>query len=151
MLADPGNDTQTTLDFACPEIVTYLNDMTDDNLGEINFTAQDMWSVGCMLVWLATGQDPFACFNCELDMHKLTHLECMTRKQAAWVSFSSLLLQMRQLLFAKTHTIFTPTLLIRIARLRLTASWLVVCAALLSLDCTPCALQSILILHELFG
>lgn len=107
MLAEPGNDPQTTLDFACPEIVHYLNDMTDDNLGKINFTAQDMWSVGCMLVLLVTGQDPFACFNSELDLHKISHLECMIRKQAAWVSFSTaciLLLQMRQLLFAKTVT-----------------------------------------------
>ena len=107
MLADPGNNPQTTVDFACPEIVHYMNDITDENLGRINFTAQDSWSLGCLLVWLVTGQDPFACFNSELDMHKLSHLECMTRKQAAWVSFSSLLLQMSVwLLFAKTvaHT-----------------------------------------------
>ena len=95
MLAEPGNNPQTTLDFACPEIVHYLNDATDDNLGKVNFTAQDSWSLDCMLVWLVTGQDPFACFNSELDYHKLSHLECMTRKQAAWVSFSFLFLQMR--------------------------------------------------------
>lgn len=96
MLADPDNVPQSTLDFACPEVIHYLTDMTEDIFDKISFTAQDCWSAGCLLVWLVTGQDPFAWSVAESDLHKLSQVECMSRKHAAWVSFSAFLMQMSQ-------------------------------------------------------
>lgn len=60
--------------------------LNEELLDDISFQAQDVWSLGCLLVWLVTGELPFLCFLEELEICKISQLECMCLKHAAWVS-----------------------------------------------------------------
>lgn len=51
---------------------------------EISFWAQDAWSIGCILVWLVTGEDPFAGCDQEDDAGAMLH--CLLQRHAALVS-----------------------------------------------------------------
>lgn len=97
-----------TLGFAAPEVLAYQLQPDDNALfGEISFQAQECWSLGCVLVWLLIGTDPFTTYREErlvLGLHVGHHghdySECVSnmqsalfKKQAAWVKPLLLLLE----------------------------------------------------------
>ena len=89
MLADPLARPQSSAPYACPEVTRFLLHVTAELFDEISFPAQDIWSLGCLLVWLVTGEDPFAWREEDSDFHNVGQMECMCMKHTAWVSSSS--------------------------------------------------------------
>ena len=94
---------QSNLGFASPEVLAHLTQPDNDMpRGEISFQAQDCWSLGCVLVWLLIGTDPFTLYRDEclaLGLHLRHHghdyseyvsgmHRALSNKQAAWVSSS---------------------------------------------------------------
>ena len=59
--------------------------LTDELFDDISFHAQDVWSLGCLLVWLVTEEVPFFWDPAESDSLQIGHLECMCMKHDAWV------------------------------------------------------------------
>ena len=63
----------------------------DELFWKISFQVQDCWSLGCVLVWLLTGTDPFTVYDeeyRELGLQSNSEYQKTLRtKQAAWVSF----------------------------------------------------------------
>ena len=86
MPAAPLGGTQSSIPCACPEVIQFMLHLNEELLDDISFQAQDVWSLGCLLVWLVTGDLPFLCFLEELEICKISQLECMCLKHAAWVS-----------------------------------------------------------------
>ncbi len=91
MLAVPPHDLQSTYGFACPEVVlTFMYEYSIEMMKTVSFRAQEAWSLGCILVWLLTGENPF--FVSEEEAHEknlVTNddiLDHLSRKQEAVVS-----------------------------------------------------------------
>ncbi len=50
----------SSLQIACPEVAHAQLDPDCEELKEqVNLTAQDVWSLACILIWLLTGENPF--------------------------------------------------------------------------------------------
>lgn len=76
--------------YAAPEVLTYNVDPCDETFEDINLQSQDCWSLGCLLIWLFIGTDPFSMpvekrgLPGDLDSSKL--LYDLRQQQLAWVS-----------------------------------------------------------------
>lgn len=61
----------------------------EELLDKVNFQGQDAWSLGCVLIWLLMGHDPFSLSNedcAELDIRDANQCQQALRKrQLAWV------------------------------------------------------------------
>lgn len=97
MPADPLLMPQSSYPYVCPEVLLFLRHATDDYFDLISYQAQDIWSLGCLLVWLIVGQDPFAWIPTTESDLLMGHMECLCKKHAAWVSLSSGSLELRPL------------------------------------------------------
>lgn len=127
MPADPLVMPQTSLPYACPEVLLFLRHMTDDYFELISFQAQDIWSLGCLLVWLIMGRDPFAWFpSTESDL-LMGHMECLCKKHAAWVSLRSSSCELKHLWRCCTLALLSPWFVLRCCTC--TSGWLQVIAS----------------------
>lgn len=76
--------------YAAPEVLAYNLDPCVELFEKINFQSQDCWSLGCLLIWLLIGRDPFSMSveeraqHGDLDASELQH--DLRRKQLTWVS-----------------------------------------------------------------
>ncbi|KAL0021754.1 hypothetical protein WJX79_003949 [Trebouxia sp. C0005] len=79
---------QSSYPYVCPEVLLFLRHATDDYFDLISYQAQDIWSLGCLLVWLIVGQDPFAWIPTTESDLLMGHMECLCKKHAAWAAGS---------------------------------------------------------------
>ena len=75
---------QSTPSYAAPEVLAFMAAPSWEAFDEISFWAQDAWSIGCILAWLVTGEDPFAGCDQEGDAGAILH--CLLQRHAALVS-----------------------------------------------------------------
>lgn len=74
----------STWSFAAPEVLAYQMTPCDELFEKVSFESQDSWSLGCMLIWLLTGQEPFSLYPddvAELDLNDSTQLQRAIRKR----------------------------------------------------------------------
>lgn len=80
---------QSTWAYAAPEVLAYNLQPCDQLFEKIKFQGQDCWSLGCLLVWLLIGRDPFslpAQEMAELGIQNSTDLQqALCHRQVAWV------------------------------------------------------------------
>lgn len=82
---------QSTWGYAAPEVLEYnLQPDNDELFWKISFQGQDCWSLGCVLVWLLIGTDPFTIYDEEYREMGLggntEYQQALRKRQAAWVS-----------------------------------------------------------------
>ncbi len=82
LIAEPemGN-IQSSPSYAATEVLAFMADPSWEAFNEIDFWAQDAWSIGCILAWLMTGEDPFATSQQEADAGGM--LQCLLQRHAA--------------------------------------------------------------------
>ena len=99
MLAVPEVDIQTTAQVAAPEILEYYlaSHKQASQRKHIDFQAQDMWSLGCLLVWLITGTQAFTVTEDELAEANKTVREVLHAKHRLCVSLLVISASCRQL------------------------------------------------------
>ena len=89
MLAVPkiGN-IQCSPGYAAPEVITHYVEPDSQAVKkkQIDFQAQDMWSLGCLLVWLMFSETPFAVRQEDAAKAKKNVFEMVHMKQNLWVS-----------------------------------------------------------------
>ena len=63
----------------------------DERFEKVSFDLQDAWSLGCILLWMLTGQEPFCLTQddmAEVDMNDSIQVQNAIRKrQLVWVCF----------------------------------------------------------------
>ena len=90
MLAVPEVGTiQCSYHIAAPEVINHYLEPSQQAVekGQIDFFAQDMWSLGCLLVWLVVGDDPFIVTHEELALENENVWEVVHMKHNLWVSW----------------------------------------------------------------
>ncbi len=78
---------QSTPSYAATEVLAFMADPSWEAFDEISFWGQDAWSIGCILAWLVTGEDPFA--GCEQEGDAGAMLHCLLQRHAALVRSSA--------------------------------------------------------------
>lgn len=79
----------TTWTYAAPEVLAYELDPCDERFEEVSFERQDAWSLGCILLWMLTGQEPFCLTQEEVagvNMRDSREVQiAIYKRQLAWV------------------------------------------------------------------
>ena len=89
MVAVPEiGDIQCTPTIAAPEVIKHYLGLSNQAIEEhqISCFAQDMWSLGCILVWLMIGRNAFAVGVKEAAKGGKDVVEIIHTKHNAWVS-----------------------------------------------------------------
>ena len=80
-----GRDTPTsTVDIMCPESVNCQ--LNFKSMADMDWQCHDCWGLGCILVWLVTGELPF---QMGAGMSQMARLRQMQAQHEAWVSAHS--------------------------------------------------------------
>ncbi|KAL3157150.1 hypothetical protein ABBQ38_001391 [Trebouxia sp. C0009 RCD-2024] len=86
----PACGIQSSPQFAAPEVINHYLDPSQQAVqqNQISFFAQDMWSLGCLLVWLLVGDDPFPVTIEELAAADMSLCEMLHVKQNLWAAYT---------------------------------------------------------------
>ncbi|KAL3157152.1 Ribosomal protein S6 kinase alpha-5 [Trebouxia sp. C0009 RCD-2024] len=86
----PACGIQSSPQFAAPEVINHYLDPSQQAVqqNQISFFAQDMWSLGCILVWLLVGDDPFPVTIEELAAADMSLCEMLHVKQNLWAAYT---------------------------------------------------------------